>query len=50
MFRGVKCIHIYAVEFSLELCKTVEVMRIEQIVTTDYKYCRSENVVKDGIR
>jgi hypothetical protein len=25
MFRGVKCKHIYAIEFSLELSKTVEV-------------------------
>ena len=31
MFRGVKCKHIYAVEFSLELRKTVEIRKIEAI-------------------
>src|SRR6185312_9669218 len=51
MFRGVKCKHIYAVEFSLELRKTVEVRRIEPIVNIDNcKYCKSDNLVKDGLR
>jgi putative transposase len=51
MFRGVKCKHIYAVEFSLELRKTVEVRRIEPIsITSSCKYCKSDNLVKDGIR
>ena len=51
MFRGVKCKHIYAVEFSLELRKTVEVQRIEPISITDScKYCKSNNIMKDGLR
>jgi putative transposase len=50
MFRGVKCKHIYAVEFSLELRKTVEVQKIEPISITGCKYCKSDNLVKDGIR
>jgi len=50
MFRGVKCKHIYAVEFSLELRKTVEVRKIEQVVITGCKYCKSDNLVKDGLR
>ena len=50
MFRDVKCEHIYAVEFSLELRKTVEVRKVEPIVTSGCKYCKSDNLVKDGIR
>lgn len=50
MFRGGKCKHIYAVEFSLELRKQVETQRIEEIVISGCKYCKSENVVKCGIR
>jgi len=50
MFRGVKCKHIYAVDFSLELRKTVEVKRIEAITTTGYKYYKSDNLIKYGIR
>ena len=50
MFRGVKCKHIYAVEFSLELRKTVAIRKIEQVVITGCKYCKSDNLVKDGIR
>ena len=50
MFRGVKCKHIYAVEFSLELRKTIEVRKIEPISITGCKYCKSDNLVKDGIR
>jgi transposase-like protein len=49
-YRGVKCKHIYAVEFSLELRKTVEVRKIEAITITGCKYCKSENLVKDGVR
>ncbi len=51
MFRGVKCKHIYAVEFSLELRKTVVEIRIEAIAAYgNCKYCKSENLVKDGLR
>lgn len=44
IFRGVKCKHIYAVEFSHELRKSVE--RIEEVVFWGCKYCKSERVVK----
>ncbi|MDN5847126.1 MAG: hypothetical protein L0H53_12735 [Candidatus Nitrosocosmicus sp.] len=50
MFRGVKCKHIHAVEFSLELRKTVEVRKIEEIVISGCKYCKLETVVKCGLR
>jgi putative transposase len=50
MFRGVKCKHIYAVEFSLELRKTVEVRKIEPIVITGCKYCKSDNLIRYGLR
>ena len=50
MYRGVKCKHIYAVEFSLELRKTVEVRRIKAITITGCKFCKSETVVKCGLR
>ncbi len=50
MFRGVKCKHIYAVEFSLELRKTVEVRKIEPVSISGCKYCKSDNLMKDGIR
>ena len=46
MFRGVKCKHIYAVEFSLELRKTVEVKRIEQVSIAGCKYCKSDNLIR----
>ncbi len=50
MFRGVKCKHIYAVEFSLELRKQVEIQKIEEVVISGCKYCKSEAVVKCGLR
>ena len=50
MFNGVKCKHIYAVEFILELRKTVGIRKIESIVTTGCKYCKSDNLVNDGLR
>lgn len=50
MFRGVKCKHIHAVEFSLEFRKSIEVKRIEPIIINACKYCKSESVVKCGLR
>ena len=50
MFRGVKCKHIYAVEFSLELRNVIEVRKIEQVVIAGCKYCKSDNLVKNGVR
>ncbi len=50
MFRGVKCKHVYAVEFSLELRKAVEIRYIDEIVISGCKYCKSDLVVKCGLR
>jgi transposase-like protein len=49
-FRGVKCKHIYAVEFSLELRKEVEVRKIEAVTISGCKYCKSESLIKYGVR
>lgn len=48
--RGVKCKHIYAVEFSFAIRKEVEVRKIEPIIVTACIFCHSSNIVKDGIR
>jgi putative transposase len=50
MFRGVKCKHIYSVEFTLELRKTAEVRKIEPIVISGCKYYKSDNLIKYGLR
>jgi len=50
-YRGAKCKHIWAVEFSFALRKEVEVRRIEPI--TDISmclYCGSPKIVRDGVR
>ncbi|MGA9171328.1 MAG: DDE-type integrase/transposase/recombinase [Nitrososphaeraceae archaeon] len=49
-FRGVKCKHIYAVEISFALRKEVEVRRIEPVNIQGCIFCKSFNIVKDGIR
>jgi transposase-like protein len=49
--RNVKCKHIYAVEFSLQFRKVVEVRKIEPITdVSNCIYCKSERIAKDGIR
>ncbi|VVB94350.1 DDE domain protein [uncultured archaeon] len=51
--RGVKCKHIFAVEFSYAIRKQVEKVRIEPITTinpTACILCGSANIVKDGLR
>ncbi|GIU71207.1 MAG: hypothetical protein KatS3mg003_0686 [Candidatus Nitrosocaldaceae archaeon] len=52
MYRGVKCKHIYAVEFSLKIRNKVQdnVKVIEPININTCIYCDSSNIVKDGIR
>ncbi len=50
MYRGIKCKHIYAVEFSLELRKSVEIKRIEPVFIEGCKYCGSSRLVKSGLR
>jgi putative transposase len=51
MFRGVKCKHIYAVEFSLKLRETIrKEIVIQPVITLSCCYCKSENIVKKAIR
>jgi transposase-like protein len=50
-FRGVKCKHIFAVEFSLEIRKEVHVHRvIQEVNIKNCQYCGSSNLKKDGVR
>jgi putative transposase len=50
VYRHVKCKHVFAVEFSLELRKKVAVTRIEPFPnTTDCIFCHSARIVKFGI-
>ena len=50
-FRGVKCKHIWAVEFSLELKEQVKKDTvIEQIAISECIFCHSANIKKYGIR
>ncbi len=49
--RGIKCKHIYAVEFSFAIRKEVEVRKIEPLTTIfNCIFCGSSNLVKDGLR
>ena len=48
--RGVKCKHIFSIEFSLNLREQVKKVCIEPVVRTDCIYCHSTNLKKDGIR
>jgi transposase-like protein len=49
VYRGTKCKHIFAVEFSISLRETIR--RIEPMENlTECIYCGSSNIVKDGIR
>ena len=51
IFRGVKCKHIWSVEFSLAFKKEVKVRRIEPITTiSNCVFCDSTNIVRDGVR
>jgi transposase-like protein len=49
-YRNVKCKHIWAVEFSLRLRAVVEKHVIEPIEINKCVYCKSELIVKDGLR
>jgi len=50
-FRGVKCKHICALEFSLKLKEQVKKdTAIQQIVISECLYCHSPNIKKFGIR
>jgi len=51
VYRGVKCKHIYAIEFSVKLRNEVKVRRLEPMTdVSDCVYCDSPNIVKDGVR
>ena len=49
--RGVKCKHIFAVEFSFKIRQEVKKsVTIQQITISECIYCHSTNIKKDGIR
>ncbi|SNQ59903.1 DDE-type integrase/transposase/recombinase [Candidatus Methanoperedens nitratireducens] len=49
--RGVKCKHIYAVEFSFNLREQVKKsVTIQPVVISKCLYCHSTNIRKDGLR
>lgn len=52
IYRGIKCKHIYAVEFSFELRKKVEedVTIIRPVTSLACRYCNSEHTVRKAIR
>jgi transposase-like protein len=50
-FRGVKCKHIWAVEFSLKLREQVRKnIVIEEVAISDCMFCHSLNIKKFGVR
>jgi len=50
-FRGLKCKHIWATEFSLKLREEVEKETIiQQIIISECVYCHSQNLKKNGVR
>lgn len=50
-YRHVKCKHIFAIEFSSQIRKEVQINRIIQEVNVkNCQYCRSSNLKKDGLR
>jgi transposase-like protein len=51
IYRGAKCKHIYAVEFSLELRRKVESSIVIQPVSSfACRYCSSDRIVKKALR
>jgi hypothetical protein len=49
--RGVKCKHIYAVEFSFKIRQEVKKnIVIEPVIISDCPFCHSTNIKKFGIR
>jgi len=50
-FRGLKCKHAWATEFSLKLREEVEKETIiQQIIISECVYCHSQNLKKNGVR
>jgi transposase-like protein/predicted nucleic acid-binding Zn finger protein len=51
VYRGVKCKHIFAVEFSSQIRNEVQIRRIEPKASVQVcRYCGSSEIVKDGVR
>lgn len=51
IYRHVKCKHIFAVEFSIQLRAQVSAVKIEPLDNfTECIFCGSSNIVKDGVR
>jgi transposase-like protein len=50
-YRHVKCKHIFAVEFSSQIRKEVQINRvIQEVNVQNCQYCGSSNLKKDGVR
>ena len=50
-FRGLRCKHIWAVEFSLKLREQVKKKTvIQQITVSECVYCHSKNIKRNGVR
>ena len=50
-YRHVKCKHVFAVEFSSQIRKEVQINRvIPEVNVSNCQYCGSSNLKKDGIR
>jgi transposase-like protein len=50
-YRHVKCKHIFAVEFSSQIRKEVQINRvIQEVNVQNCQYCGSNNLKKDGLR
>ncbi|MDE1812779.1 MAG: IS6 family transposase [Thaumarchaeota archaeon] len=53
MYRNVKCKHVFALEVSISIKKQVQAKTpviIEPISTSNCIYCKSDRIVKDGLR
>lgn len=50
LFRGVQCKHVFAIIFSQKLRAVVEVRKIEPITSAACQFCKSENIVRCGLR
>ncbi|MFA5364228.1 MAG: DDE-type integrase/transposase/recombinase [Candidatus Bathyarchaeia archaeon] len=50
-YRGLKCKHAWAVEFSIKLRKEVQkVAVIQELTISECVYCKSQNIKRNGVR
>ncbi len=49
-WRRLKCKHIYAVEFSLQMRQQVQTVVINQVDANNCKFCNSSKIIKKGLR